>query len=81
MNDIRPVRVNIHPDLEEELKFWKDILEVKAGHKLEGGRPTVSKLCAEILKTLRIKETRDRKHIIIELKKIHHTNKCEVIFL
>lgn len=75
------VRIYIHKDLELELQHWKDVLEKKAGYDVAGGRPVVSKLIAEILKLLRTKEGREKKHITIELRKIPRIGKCKVTFL
>jgi hypothetical protein len=75
------VRIHIHKDLELELQYWKDLFEKKAGYDVSGGRPIVSKFLAEILKQIRTKEGREKKHIVIELRKIPRTGKCKVSFL
>lgn len=78
--EVKPIRVHIHPELELEFQHWKTKLEEKAGKKLEGGRPIISKLCAEILKTLRL-EPKTKRNIIIEIRKIPRVGKYEVFFL
>lgn len=50
-------RVFIHNDLVDELKIRKEILEKKLKYKVEGGVPIISKICAEVLKKQREKNT------------------------
>lgn len=76
------VRIHIHKELEKEMQEWLKIFEARSGgYDSFGGRPIVSKFAAIILKELRVKDFREKKHIIIEFHKMSRTKKCKVTFL
>ncbi len=71
-------RVWVDPSLVEEFKEWRTHLEEKTGNKLNGGAPTISKICAEILKRIR---TKNKKILKLEINKLKGLDKSEVTFL
>jgi hypothetical protein len=71
-------RIWCDQSLVEEFKEWRTHLEEKTGNKLNGGSPTISKICAEILKRIR---TKNKKVLRLEITKIKGLDKCEVNFL
>jgi aspartate-semialdehyde dehydrogenase len=77
-DNIEPVRIHVHPTLEDEFKFWKFELEKIAGYEITGGKPTVSKVCAYILKNLRTKKSREEKRIVIEIRKVIGLKKVKI---
>jgi aspartate-semialdehyde dehydrogenase len=76
-----PVRINVHPTLEDEFKYWREKFEDLAGYKIEGGKPVISKICAHILKELRTKSAREEKKIIIEVRKVIGLKRVKIVFL
>lgn len=80
-DNAEPVRIHVHPDLEGELKFWKVELERISGYVLDGGKPTVSKVLAYMLKEFRTKNAREEKRIVIEIHKMIGVKRAKIVFL
>jgi hypothetical protein len=80
-DSIEPVRIHVHPSLEDEFKFWREEFEKIAGYEIAGGKPIISKICAHLLKQLRTKKSREEKRIIIEIHKIVGLKKSKITFL
>ena len=71
-------RIWVAPELVTEFQKWREHLESKTGNKLNGGAPTISKICAEVLKRLR---EGDKKTFKIQVERIKGLNKSDVSFL
>jgi hypothetical protein len=70
--DETPVRVFVHPLLLDEFQKLKEEVEEKAGRKIKGGIPIISKIIAMRLKNQRV--TGKRK-ISVEFTKVVGENK------
>ena len=77
MNDMKPVIIQIHPMLLNEMKLLKQKIEDNVGYKIYGGMPIVSKILALKLKEQRLKI---KKYDEFSYEKVRHEKKIKIIF-
>lgn len=76
MENEKPVIIQVHPLLVEELKILKQQIEEKTGYKIYGGMPYASKAIAMWIRENRLKH---KKNVEIEYSKIKGEKKIKLL--